>query len=68
MTLYVNGAWKGWHGRTVVQLTDFSKWRQDEYLYEYFYAYRPKAEITDGKMLVEGMSRAVRVRRVFGDS
>lgn len=34
MTLYIDGSWSGWSGDTIVQLTDGSVWRQDEYLYE----------------------------------
>lgn len=64
MTLYVKGSWKGWDGDTILQLTDCSVWRQDEYLYEYGYAYWPKVELKDSKLQVEGMSRAVRARRV----
>ncbi len=64
MTVYVDGSWSGWSGDTVVQLTDGSVWRQAEYLYEYRYAYRPVARIDRGEMFVEGMSRAVRVRRL----
>lgn len=64
MTLYINGAWTGWSGNTVVELTDGSVWRQNEYHYEYRYAYRPKVEISSGKMTVAGMRKAVRVRRL----
>jgi hypothetical protein len=64
MTLYIDGAWTGWSGDTIVQLTDGSVWRQDEYRYEYHYAYRPKVEISKGKMQVAGMRHAVRVRRI----
>lgn len=64
MTLYIDGSWSGWSGDTIVQLTDGSVWRQDEYHYEYHYAYRPKVEIVGGKMSVAGMHRAVRVRRL----
>ena len=64
MTLYVDGAWSGWAGDTIVQLTDGSVWRQHEYYYEYQYAYRPKVDIANGKMHVNGMNRAVRVRRL----
>lgn len=64
MTLYVDGSWSGWSGDTIVQLTDGSVWRQEEYHYEYHYAYRPKVEVSAGKMTVVGMSRAVRVRRL----
>ena len=68
MRLQINGSWRGWSGDTIVQLTDGSVWRQDEYHYEYHYeyhdAYRPQATITNGKMLVDGMARAIRVRRL----
>jgi hypothetical protein len=62
-TMTVKGAWKGWDGKTFVEMTDGSKWKQAEY----HYAYRPEATVTnDGLMLVDGMSRAARVRRVYG--
>lgn len=64
MAIYIDGAWEGWSGDTIVQLTNGSVWRQEEYHYEYRYAYRPKVEIRNGKMQVDGMSRAVRVRRL----
>lgn len=64
MTYTVNGAWEGWKGETLVEMTDGSIWKQVEYHYEYRYAYRPHAEVTGDKMLVAGMSRAVRVRRL----
>lgn len=64
MKRYVNGTWQGWSGDTVVELTDGSVRKQDEYRYEYRYAYRPAVTISHGKMLVERMSRAVRVRRL----
>jgi len=64
LKLYVNGAWTGWSGDTIVQLTDGSVWRQDEYYYSYHYAYRPETTISNGKMLVEGMAKEIRVRRL----
>ncbi|MCT9620523.1 hypothetical protein [Curtobacterium sp. C2H10] len=60
----LNGVWQGWKGDTVVELTDGSKWEQAEYYYEYRYAYRPEVTLTGDLMLVEGMQRAVRVRRL----
>jgi hypothetical protein len=60
---YVRGAWHGWKGHTVVQLDDGSKWEQAEYHYEYHYAYRPAASLDGDRLFVEGMSRAIRVRR-----
>lgn len=62
--LQVQGAWKGWAGGTIVELTDGSVWRQEEYHYEYRYSYRPQVTIANGKMQVDGMSRAIGVRRV----
>lgn len=64
MTLYIDGSWSGWSGDTIVQLTDGSVWRQEEYHYEYHYAYRPKVEVVKGKMSVAGMRKAVKVRRL----
>jgi len=64
MGLVVDDAWEGWDGDTIVELSDGSLWQQDEYLYEYRYAYRPGVTISDGKMLVEGMKRPVRVKRL----
>jgi hypothetical protein len=64
MTLYVDGSWNGWSGDTIVQLTDGSVWRQDEYHYEYRYAYRAAVTVSNGKMLVKGMNKAIRVRRL----
>lgn len=64
MRLHIDGSWTGWSGDTVVQLTDGSVWRQAEYHYAYRYAYRPEVTITNGKMLVKGMTKAIRVRRV----
>lgn len=64
MNLQVDGSWSGWDGDTIVELSDGSIWRQDEFHYEYRFAYRPGARVSDGRMQVEGMSRAVRVRRL----
>ncbi|SHG13199.1 hypothetical protein SAMN05443575_1458 [Jatrophihabitans endophyticus] len=63
MQTHVRGAWHGWKGDTVVQLDDGSKWKQAEYHYEYRYAYRPEAMMSGDQLYVQGMSRAVRVRR-----
>ena len=64
MRYTVSGSWEGWKGETLVEMTDGSIWKQAEYHYEYRYAYRPSAEVKGDKMLVDGMRRAVRVRRV----
>ena len=64
MRRHIEGSWTGWSGDTIVQLTDGTVWRQDEYRYEYRYAYRPEVTITNGKMLVAGMNRSVRVRQL----
>lgn len=64
MKLHVDGNWTGWDGDTLVQLTDGSVWRQDEYYYEYHYAYRPEVTVSSGRMFVTGMSKSIRVRRL----
>jgi len=61
---HVNGSWSGWSGHTIVKLSNGSVWEQTEYYYEYRYAYRPEVTIASGKMQVEGMNRAIRVRRL----
>jgi hypothetical protein len=42
-TRTVKGAWKGWDGKTFVEMTDGSKWKQVEYHYEYHYALETSA-------------------------
>ncbi len=64
MTVYVDGEWSGWDGETVVELTDGSVWEQAEYYCEYRCAYRPRVTVAGGKLQVDGMRRAVRVRRI----
>lgn len=60
----VSGAWNGWDGKTIVEFTDGSRWEQAEYHYEYRYAYRPQAFLINDAVLVEEMSKSVRVRRI----
>lgn len=64
MDYTIDGAWYGWRGDTIVEMTDGSIWKQAEYLYEYYYAYRPGAAVVDDRMLVDGMNSSVRVRRL----
>lgn len=64
MRMQIEDDWEGWDGDTVVQLTDGSVWRQDEYHYEYSYAYRPELTLIGDVMHVDGMSRGIRVRRI----
>lgn len=64
MRKQVEDEWEGWDGDTVVRLTDGSVWRQAEYYYEYRYAYRPQVILDGDAMYVDGMRRAVRVRRI----
>ncbi len=64
----IEGTFTGWDGNTIVELDNGQIWRQDEYLFRYTYAYRPEAVVfEDGgrfRMKVEGIDKAVRVRRV----
>ena len=64
MKKQVEDEWNGWDGDTVVKLTDGSVWRQEEFYYEYLYAYRPQVTLVGNLMHVDGMNRAVRVRRL----
>lgn len=64
MRKQVEDEWNGWDGDTIVRLSDGSVWRQEEYHYEYRYAYRPHVTLSNNIMHVEGMSRGIRVRRI----
>jgi hypothetical protein len=60
----IEGSWTGWRGDTVVKLANGSVWRQAQYFYQYQYRYRPEVIVDGNDMYVDGMSRAVRVRRI----
>jgi len=60
----IEGEWTGWDGSTVVTLTDGSVWQQDEYYYRYQYKYRPEVIVDGNKVHVDGMPKAIRVRRL----
>ena len=60
----VEGAWIGWSGDTVVKLVNGTVWRQAQYYYRYHYKYRPEVIIDGNLMYVDGMPKAVRVRRI----
>lgn len=64
MALRVEGSWTGWSGDTIVKLTDGSVWEQIKYYYKYRYSYRPQVSVSNNRMLVGGMDRSVRVRRL----
>lgn len=64
MRQQIEDEWSGWDGDTIVRLTDGSVWRQEEYHYEYRYAYRPSVTLSGNVMHVEGMSRGIRVGRI----
>jgi len=60
----VEGAWTGWSGSTVVRLSNGSVWQQAQYYYRYQYKYRPRVIIDGNQMHVEGMPKAIKVRRL----
>ena len=60
----IDGEWNGWDGNTVVTLVNGSVWQQDEYYYRYQYKYRPEVIVEGNLMHVDGMPKAVRVRRL----
>jgi hypothetical protein len=39
-------------------------WQQDEYYYRYQYKYRPEVTVDRNQMHVDGMPKAIRVRRI----
>ena len=39
---YIDGSFEGWDGDTIIELTDGTVFRQQEYHYEYSYSYRPE--------------------------
>ncbi len=64
MESQVESEWNGWDGDTIVKLVNGTVWRQEEYHYEYHYAYRPQARVVNNIMFVEGMSKGVRVDQI----
>jgi hypothetical protein len=64
MRVQVEDEWEGWDGDTVVKLTNGQVWRQTEYYYEYRYAYRPQATLSNNVLFVDGMRRGIRVERL----
>jgi hypothetical protein len=64
----IDGTFEGWGGKTIITLTNYEVWQQDEYYNKYYYAYKPKVTIVkDGviyKMKVDGLSKAVRVKKL----
>jgi hypothetical protein len=60
----VEGEWYGWDGDTIVRLANGTVWRQTQYFYRYQYKYRPDVILDGNLMLVAGMPKAIRVRRI----
>lgn len=66
----IKNEFEGWDGETIIKLIDGQIWQQAEYLYSYYYAYRPEVILYKSpkesqiKMLVEGMEEPVAVKRL----
>ena len=65
----LKGAFKGFKDReTVFEFHGGGKWRQNEYNYDYYYAYMPNAKVVEDRngvrLHVDGMSDSVEVVRV----
>ena len=64
----IDGTFEGWDGEAIVKLTNGQIWQQTEYHYHYHYAYMPEVLIFKSsgvyKMKVEGIQKAVRVKRL----
>lgn len=54
MQAQVESEWEGWNGDTIIRLTDGSIWKQEEYHYEYRYAYRPKVILQGSRNVCRG--------------
>ena len=64
----IDGDFEGWEGETIVKLENGQIWQQSEYHYHYHYAFMPEVLIFKSgsgyKMWVEGIEKAVRVKRL----
>jgi hypothetical protein len=65
----LKGAFKGFKDReTVFEFFGGGKWRQNEYKYQYHYAYKPRAKVIDRSgayyLQVDGIAESVQVVRV----
>lgn len=65
----LKGAFRGFKDReTVFEFQGGGKWRQNEYRYDYYYAYMPDAKVVDGpdgyQLHVDGMDEPVEVVRI----
>ena len=62
--LRVKGSWGGFARDRVIELNDGSIWRQVDDHYEWRFAHQPAAAIEGDRMIVKGMKRPVKVRRI----
>jgi hypothetical protein len=65
----LKGAFKGFKNcETVFEFFGGGKWRQNEYKYQYHYAYMPRAKVIDRSgayyLQVDGIAESVQVVRV----
>ncbi len=60
----IYGAWTGWGGDTVVRLVNGTVWQQVQYYYRYQYKYQPRVIVDGHYMHVDGMPKAIKVRRI----
>ena len=64
----VRDTFGGWDGDTIVELDNGQIWKQQEYYYEYIYAYRPTVVVYQSfgvwKMWVEGTDKPIRVTKI----
>ena len=64
----IDGDFEGWDGETIVKLYNGQIWQQNEYYYDYHYAFMPKVLVFKSgsgyKMWVEGIKKAISVERL----
>ncbi|QNA70490.1 hypothetical protein [Sulfurospirillum diekertiae] len=69
ITSQIQGAFEGFKGDTIIELTNGEKYKQAEYFYEYHYAYSPNVTIinsTNGSFLkIDGIEKEFKVTKVF---
>jgi hypothetical protein len=62
----IDGEFEGWDGEKFYKLVNGQVWKQDEYTYEYVYAYQPDVVIydIDGECIMSVEGTRVRVRQI----
>jgi hypothetical protein len=65
----IKNDFRGFKNRdTVFEFTNGHKWKQDEYHYQYHYAFRPNAKVVETnrgfELFVEGIQQSILVKKI----